>query len=45
MSWLKKRDTGIALEYSKLPSGDPWYYIHCNLSYTVGSERNVTSII
>jgi Protein of unknown function (DUF3592) len=26
-------------------SGDRRYYIRCNLSYTVGSERNVTSII
>jgi hypothetical protein len=26
-------------------SGDPWYYIRCHLSYTVGSDRNVTSII
>ena len=26
-------------------SGGPWYYIRCHLKYTVGSERNVTSII
>jgi hypothetical protein len=26
-------------------SGGPWYYIRCHLSFAVGSERNVTSII
>jgi hypothetical protein len=42
--WPEVRAHVDACDLQQTSSGDPWYYIRCHLSYTVGSEQNVTSI-